>query len=97
MKGIYILTNRINGKCYVGKSADMPKRIHNHFLGRSRCRAMQSAIAKYGRDAFDVKMIAYPKASELALESIEKWHIAQHAAFENGYNLTGRRRRRYAF
>ena len=35
MQGIYILTNSINGKQYVGKDVRLPLRPNQHLLGKT--------------------------------------------------------------
>ena len=88
-QGIYILTNSVNGKQYVGKDTNLPRRINEHLSGKCpRCPHIHRAINKHGREAFDVEIIEYPGASHEALNAIEKWHIARLDTYKNGYNCT---------
>ena len=85
--GIYILTSP-SGKQYIGKDTHLPKRINQHLSGKCRCRAIQSAIRKYGRDTFTVKVIPYPYISKQMLSIFEQSYIAEYNTYHNGYNLT---------
>ena len=51
---IYIATNTLNDKQYVGKSVKNPykSRISNHIRARGDSPAFHNAIQKYGADAF---------------------------------------------
>ena len=87
--GIYILTNTINGKQYVGMDSNLPNRVGRHFTENARCPAIHSAILKYGKDAFHTEIIPYPHISHKALCAVEQWKIAQlDTEAPNGYNLT---------
>lgn len=88
--GIYILTNTVNGKQYVGKDSCLPSRINQHLRGQTpNCPAIHNAIKKYGNETFSVEIIQYPDISEEALNAVEHWKIRQfHTLSPNGYNLT---------
>ena len=88
-QGIYILTNRLNGKQYVGKDSNLPSRINQHLAGKAPdSPAIHNAIKKHGRDAFHIEVVEYPGASHEALNTIETWHITRLGSYENGYNCT---------
>lgn len=97
--GIYILTNRVNGKQYVGLDSNLPRRAKQHLNGTSkRCPLIHGAIQKHGREAFRVETIAYPNITHEALCAVEMWQIAKrNTKSPNGYNLTdgGEGRRGY--
>ena len=91
---IYILTNKVNGKQYVGQSINDPEgsrgRLRQHFrsadAGRS---AIDSAIKKHGKENFEYEVLNYKGASIEALNAIEVWKIKQYDTLRpNGYNLT---------
>ena len=90
MKGIYILTNRINGKQYVGRDSQLGQRARKHLsLKTQECPLIHNAIKKHGAAAFDVQLRPYPGISHEALNAIEKWHIAKLGTQKpNGYNVT---------
>ena len=54
--GIYKIVNRVTGKCYVGQSVTIKKRIREHFRllrqGKHSNPHLQRAFDKYGPDAF---------------------------------------------
>ena len=87
--GISILTNRVNGKKYVGQDTQLGSRPKRHLRGKvPGCRLIYRAIQKQGAAAFDVELIPYPGISQTALNAVERWHIEQHfAQAPNGYNL----------
>ena len=86
---IYILTNKINQKKYVGKSAKNPKRRIERHKKEAGSPAIHRAIKKYGFENFDTEIINYKDASEEALNAIEKWQISKNESLTpNGYNLT---------
>lgn len=87
---IYILTNKKNGKQYVGQTIETRPldRITEHFYSSSK-QIIGSAIRKYGKENFNIKVISYQGASQQALDAIEQWKIAQlDTLVPNGYNLT---------
>lgn len=88
-QGIYILTNRVNGKQYVGQSLDIDQRVNKHFSGHaSNCSAIHNAIKKYGKNTFDIEIIEYPLISKEALNAVEKWCITRFNTLSPaGYNL----------
>lgn len=87
--GIYILTNRFDGKQYVGKDGKLPRRPNQHLNGKDNsCKHIHNAIMKYGKDAFHIEIVRYPNISPEALAEVEKWKIRQLDSFHNGYNLT---------
>lgn len=86
---IYKITNLINSKVYIGQTTqDISKRINQHFKPSSKsCRAIGSAIKKYGRQNFKIEII--DKANNLN-ELTEKevyWITKYNSIVPNGYNL----------
>jgi len=55
--GIYKIRNKVTGKCYVGQSQHVKKRIHEHFRllekGYHVNRILQNSYNKHGKNAFD--------------------------------------------
>ena len=88
--GIYILSNVKNGKKYVGKDHNIPKRVNRHLTGNAReCREIYNAIKKHNKKSFEVKFILYPGISIEALNSVEKWKINQlNTISPKGYNIS---------
>ncbi len=52
-----MLTNKKNGKKYIGQSATVEKRINDHLTGRPGCPVMQNAVKKYGPKGLAFKTI----------------------------------------
>ena len=94
---IYIITNKINNKLYIGRTIQNPpkKRIRQHFYDAKSKAAyakrfkdipLYKAIRKYGEDNFSVEFIHYPNVSIEALKAIEAWKIRQYNTVLKGYN-----------
>lgn len=87
-RGIYIFTNKINGKKYVGKSVYLQERIrcHKRLDGKS---VFHSALKKYGWDNFDLQLITLGDISNKDLLDLEETFIFLESSLvtENGYNV----------
>jgi len=86
---VYKITNKINGKGYIGKTARPEKRFEEHFhQKRSSNYAIHHAIKKHGKDNFHFEIIAETTKEEV--DSLEIKLIAEHKTFitEHGYNET---------
>ena len=61
--GCYMITNKINGKIYIGSSVNLYKRFSRHRKdlekNKHRNKYFQSAYNKHGVDAFEYKIIIY--------------------------------------
>lgn len=90
MIGIYVITNLVNDKKYIGQSVDIERRISNHkwALKHNRhCNVhLQSSFNKYGENCFDFSCICECKEDEL--DSLEKHYIFYYDCMNpcNGYN-----------
>lgn len=88
---VYIHTNKINGKKYVGQTifGDHPKRRWRNGTGYNNSWYFNSAIEKYGWDNFDHEVIASNLTKEEA-DNFEKLLIAKLNTYDRnvGYNLT---------
>jgi len=86
---VYKITNKINGKGYIGKTARPEKRFEEHFhQKRSSNYAIHHAIKKHGKDNFHFEIIAETTKEEV--DSLEIKLIAEHKTFitEHGYKET---------
>lgn len=86
---IYKITNKINGRIYIGQTTQpLNQRWKEHCKMTSHCYALNSAIKKYGREAFSIEVIQICENRE-DLNNTEKYYIDWHNCLApNGYNLT---------
>ena len=85
---IYIVTNLVNGKQYVGITNSLSKRWNKHRNAKGSSPALHAAIKKYGLNAFAFSHIADAFDAESA-KKIEIMLIAEHNTIApHGYNLT---------
>lgn len=79
MKGIYKITNKINGHMYIGKSKNLKRRwgTHRYTLnkGISGCKRLQNAWIKYGSESFDFEILAQGEFSKEELCNLETIYI----------------------
>lgn len=87
-KYIYKITNKINGKSYIGQAFDYKKRWKEHI--NHKAYAIGAALELYGVENFDFSIIEYTNN----YNDREKYYIKYYNTFRNGYNLTLWRRRR---
>lgn len=91
-KGIYSITNLINGKIYIGKTEESFKRRWWHHIAclngnYHNNKHLQSSWNKYGQDNFEFEIIhVYNNEEDLNVVEIE--FIEKFDSFNNGYNLT---------
>jgi group I intron endonuclease len=84
---IYKITNKINGKCYIGQTL----RSSPQHRWTDHCRpgksAIKQAIQEFGKDNFDFEVIAETSSLE-ELNQMEMFNIqACRALSPEGYNL----------
>lgn len=88
---IYVITNEVNGKQYVGKTTDtIEERYKGHLHDRSRPyiekRPLYDAMNKYGIEHFSIKQLE--ECSLDILEEREQYWINKLNTFHQGYNAT---------
>lgn len=90
---IYKITNRLNGKVYIGKwqGKDARTRWNKHLTTASTGGGfyLHNALRKYGPEQFSFEVIATAE-SKIELAELEREFIATHCSNnpEFGYNLT---------
>jgi group I intron endonuclease len=86
---VYLVTNKVNGKRYVGwTSKSLEVRWRQHSRRHSNCFALHNAINKYGVESFTIEVLFTVPTKELATE-LEIEHIKIYNTISpNGYNLT---------
>ena len=80
MKGfIYKITNKENGKFYIGSTIDMTKRKREHFRqlkkGEHHCFHLQRAYEKYGKESFELTYKEIEVDNEDKLRLLEERYI----------------------
>ena len=88
---IYLITNEINSKVYVGQTIQtLSKRFNGHCCysksDRSANMYIKRAIHKYGRDKFHIQLIEECPID--ILNDREKYWINFYDSYNTGYNLT---------
>lgn len=99
MIGIYLITNKINNKKYVGQSKDIDRRLKEHLRsaqpekyshkdGRDTKMPVHLAMNKYGIDNFSFSILE--ECSVMELDDREKYWIKFYDSNDKkkGYNLT---------
>lgn len=87
MIGIYKITNKLNGKAYIGQSNDIERRFKEHQQkGESSRIPLDIAIQKYGKDNFIYEIIEECSLEELNQK--EQYWIATLNTVKNGYNCS---------
>lgn len=83
---VYIVTNLINAKQYVGITSDFERRWHEHQTDKGR--VLYSAISKYGIENFHISYIANAFDFECACDIERMLIVERNTKAPNGYNLT---------
>ena len=87
MTGIYLITNKVNGKKYVGQSIDIEERWKRHIIASKKSELhIHRAIRKYGIDNFDFSILE--ECSVDKLDEREIYWISELDTYNNGYNMT---------
>ena len=89
---IYLYTNKINGKMYVGKTNNFKRRHYRHFHDED-CIILKKAFDKYGIENFEMLPIVTFTAInrdvlDKVLNFLECFYIKKYNTFINGYNAT---------
>lgn len=86
MIGIYKITNKLNGKVYIGQSVDIDTRWRQHINAKDNF-AIHRAIQKYGKENFKFEVLL-----ECPVDMLNVWERDMIALYDcispNGYNLT---------
>lgn len=92
MAFIYVITNQINGKQYVGKTTHDPiekrwkEHIHDSKRQRREKRPLYNVINKYGAENFTIEQLEECPID--VLENKEIYWINKLNTYHNGYNVT---------
>lgn len=88
---IYMITNTINGKRYIGQThRRLKKRIYEHLnVGETKRRYLQKAMAKYGKESFTWQILQDGILLQEELDYAESEMIKKYKTMHpKGYNLT---------
>ena len=85
---VYLITNLVSGKQYVGKTLQTLKQRWDKHNVNDNCPAMAAAIKKYSRDLFKVETLHICETKE-EMDFVEMFYISLLSTkAPNGYNLT---------
>ena len=92
MRGfIYKITNKVNGKSYIGQTIqNVKERFYQHCA--TKCSqailnmVIHKAIAKYGKSNFTIEVIEEVESANL--NDRERYWIRYYDSYNNGYNST---------
>ena len=86
---IYKITNKINGKVYVGEtSVSIKDRWHQHYSKDSNCVKLKRAINKYGKENFKIEQIDHAHNKEEAFIKEKFWiSFYKSTDYKCGYNI----------
>lgn len=83
--GIYKISNKINGKSYIGQSVHIERRWQEHCLPSANS-AIAKAIRKYGKDNFSFEILELCSIEDL--DSKEDYYMKFYNTLTpNGYNI----------
>lgn len=90
---IYMFKNKVNQKCYIGKTINLKSRYYAHVDASKRKSYLQKAITKYGIDNFEFSVLEHIQYEDVStlnskLNELEIYYIEKYDSYNNGYNLT---------
>ena len=85
---IYKITNKLNNKCYIGKTKrPLRERVADHFRPSNKL-YFGTVVQKYGKENFIAEMIDDTAQNEEELKKLEEKYIIQfNSLTPNGYNM----------
>lgn len=77
MKCVYRITNKLNGKTYIGSTINFKKRIRSHFYNLRKNvhgnRHLQNSFNKHGEDSFIVRILEKVYHTSKVIDKEQKW------------------------
>lgn len=90
ISGVYKITNKLNGKFYVGSSLNVTKRKLTHFMYLRKNlhpnKKLQNSWNKHGESAFEFFILEVVENKEHLIMREQHW-LNYFNAVENGYNI----------
>jgi hypothetical protein len=83
---IYKITNKVNGKFYIGQSVNPTRRYIEHSNKNFKNSLVSKAIAKYGKENFEMDILVWCEGKDYA-NFVEINLIESYGAIKNGYNV----------
>ena len=84
MIGIYLITNKINGKKYVGQSIDIQRRFYEHrCISHETNVHLKYALKKYGKDNFEQTIL-----EECTVDELDEKEIYYIQKLQPEYNVS---------
>jgi group I intron endonuclease len=84
---VYVITNRVNGKQYVGQTwYDIEYRFKRH-ARQKKCVKLARAMSKYGAENFSIKAVVKVDNQE-NMDRLERLYIKRLGTVKGGYNCT---------
>ena len=84
MIGIYKITNKVNGKSYIGQSNNIERRLKEHkYISSESNKSLKRAYKKYGKDNFEFSIL-----EECKLEELDEKEIYYINTLKPEYNRT---------
>lgn len=88
MTGIYKITNKINGKVYIGQSVDIFSRWKYHRTHLQNPTALHKALKKYGIENFTFEILEETPLDKNYMNEREIYYISYFNSYNKGYNET---------
>lgn len=93
MPTIYLITNRVNNKKYVGATINNPQERFWHHISMANSgsdRPFYKSIRKYGKESFSLEILEKNSDTNYVFNVLEEKYIKKYKSHisENGYNLT---------
>ena len=87
MNTIYKITNKINGKIYIGQTwGSLNQRFNEHKRKTGRASLVGLAVKKYGKDSFTIEAVCYA-VDQADADYWECHFIRRFDSIKTGYNI----------